>query len=245
MCFSAEASLGAAIVLLPAGAYCIDAAWRKDRRYLLLATVPLLFGLQQLCESIVWVGIDHGNGRAVRAAALAYLGFALAVWPVWIPVSLAAIEKRRSMRAVQGVVAGAGVVFAIVTSLPLASTAGGREPAIVGHSIRYDLSGVSVIHSPWWSVWLAVYLITVSAPMMVSRNHRLRPVGVIVILAAAVSYFAFEQAFASVWCFFAAILSLCIIRVLHLVPEREPGKSATILHPLPSTGWIVFPRIVT
>jgi len=47
MCFSAEASFTAAAVLVPAGAVSMVRAYKTDRRYLPIATLPLLFGLQQ------------------------------------------------------------------------------------------------------------------------------------------------------------------------------------------------------
>ena len=45
MCLSAEVSFIAAAGLIPAGALSMRQAWRGDRRYLPLATLPLLFGL--------------------------------------------------------------------------------------------------------------------------------------------------------------------------------------------------------
>src|SRR6187200_2709119 len=105
MCFSAEASLAAAAVLVPAGGYATAVAWRRDRRYLPVAVTPLLFGAQQVCEAGVWLWLERGG--PVRPAALAFLFFAFAVWPFWIPLSAAAIEprgpKRRALLAAAGV----------------------------------------------------------------------------------------------------------------------------------------------
>ncbi|WP_020473681.1 DUF6629 family protein [Zavarzinella formosa] len=61
MCFSPEASLSAGLVLLPAEACALSLAERIDRRYLPLAAIPLIFGIQQLCEAVAWVGIRRGN----------------------------------------------------------------------------------------------------------------------------------------------------------------------------------------
>lgn len=80
MCFSAEAS--AAVVLLPVGGYCLATAWRKNRAYLPLAAVPLLFGLQHVYETCVWRALDHGDAAGARVPSAAFLFFALAAWPV-------------------------------------------------------------------------------------------------------------------------------------------------------------------
>ena len=54
MCFSAEASFAAAAVLLPAGGVAMQRAARRNLNYLPIATLPLLFGLQQFSEGTVF-----------------------------------------------------------------------------------------------------------------------------------------------------------------------------------------------
>jgi hypothetical protein len=224
MCFSAEASAGVAAAVLPVGGYCLAAAWRKDRAYLLLAAVPLLFGLQQVCEARVWDGLDRGDPELARLPALAFLFFALAVWPVWIPAAVAAIERPGRKRRAFVALAATGVLFGLVYYLPAAADGRGLSPAIVGHSIRYDFAAVPAANSRWWWVGPAAYLATVCGPLLASRDRRLRPLGVAVVASAAVSGALFEAGFTSVWCFLAAALSLYLAYVLHRLPERpEPG----------------------
>src|SRR5438552_1195658 len=114
MCFSADASLGAAVVLLPVGGYCAAAALHKDRAYFALAITPALFGLQQLGEAAVWLGLDRHDPALARAGSEWFLLFALAVWPVWIPLAAAAIEPRAGQRWVFGILAGVGLVLGSV-----------------------------------------------------------------------------------------------------------------------------------
>ena len=83
MCFSANVSLGAAVVLLPVGGYCTAAAVYKDRAYLPLAVSPLLFGMQQMGEAVVWLAIEHDDPALARAGSRWFLLFALVVWPAW------------------------------------------------------------------------------------------------------------------------------------------------------------------
>ena len=68
MCLSAEVSFIAAAGLIPAGALSMRQAWRGDRRYLPLATLPLLFGLQQLAEGILQVPAPPHAIHAARPA---------------------------------------------------------------------------------------------------------------------------------------------------------------------------------
>jgi hypothetical protein len=222
MCFSAEASFGVAVALLPAGGYCLAEAWRKDWAYLPLAAVPLLFGLQQVCEARVWDGLGRGGPEAARVPSLAFLFFALAVWPVWIPLAAAVIEPRGWHRLALAVLAGAGVLFGVVYYLPVAADGGrGLNPAVVGHFLRYDFSAVPAARSTWWWVWPVLYLAAVCGPLLASRDRRLRPLGAAGALAAAFAYALFEDAFASVGCFFAAA-SVYLAYVVYRLPEPPP-----------------------
>ncbi len=224
MCFSAGASLGVAVALLPAGGYCVEAAWRKDRRYLPLGAVPVLFGMQQLCEARVWSALDLGDPDLARVPSLAFLFFALFLWPAWVPLAAAAIEPRGWKRRAFVVLAGVGAAVGAAYYLPVAAD-GGRSlnPTVLGHSVRYDFSHVPAADG--WA-WPALYLAAVCVPLLAARDRHLRPLGLGVVAAAAVSYALFEHAFASVWCFFAAALSAYLAHVLYAVPG-PPGRVTT------------------
>ncbi|MCP9787953.1 hypothetical protein KBY99_03030 [Cyanobium sp. Maggiore-St4-Cus] len=87
MCFSAAASFSSAALLVPLGIAAVARSWRDHRRELLpLALMPVGFGLQQGLEGVVWLGLNHGPAAPLlKGGALAYLFFALALWPIWIP----------------------------------------------------------------------------------------------------------------------------------------------------------------
>ena len=93
MCLSAEASFIAAAGLIPAGALSMARAYRTDRRYIPIAALPLLFGLQQAFEGMVWMA--NGNAILVERYSLAYMFFSWMVWPVWVPVSVYFLETER------------------------------------------------------------------------------------------------------------------------------------------------------
>jgi hypothetical protein len=111
--------------------------------------------------------------------------------------------------------------------LPLAAGGALADPRVVGHSLRYDFSAVPAVHvGPAW-VWPVVYLVTVCGPLLASRDRSLRPLGALVAVAAAVAYAAFREAFASVWCFLAAALSVYLAYALYRLPEPPPGYPRT------------------
>jgi len=231
MCFSADASLGAAVVLLPVGGYCAATAIYKDRAYLPLAVTPLLFGVQQLGEAVTWLGLDNNDPGLARAGSRWFLLFALAVWPAWVPLAAAAVEPPGARRWAFRALAVVGLALGVVYYLPLATGDALAAPQVVGHSLRYDFSAIPAVQAaPGW-MWPAAYLVTVCGPLLGSRDDRLRPLGALVAVAAALAYLAFREAFASVWCFLAAALSVYLAHVLGHFPEsklRTPGARAAL-----------------
>jgi hypothetical protein len=162
----------------------------------------------------------------IQASSLSYLFFALAVWPVWVPLAVAWVEgpgwRQRTM-ATLGVL---GVLFGALYYLPLV-WGGMLDPTVVGHSIHYDFSALPATDLVQQWVWPVLYLGSVAAPLLVSRDHRLRVLGIGAILSAALTFAAFEYAFASVWCFFAAALSGFITFVMIRLPCPTVGIADT------------------
>jgi hypothetical protein len=61
-------------------------------------------------------------------------------------------------------------------------------------------------------------MIAVCVPLLTSRDFRLRVLGGSITVSAVVTHAVFWYAFISVWCFFAAILSLHICYILYRLP---------------------------
>jgi len=226
VCYSAEASLATGILLLPVGTYCVLAAFRKNIGYLPLAATPLLFGIQQVCEAGVWVGLQRNDPSLVKASAIAFLFFALAFWPGWMPLTAAGVEFRSRTRRWPLVVAGV-VGLTLGGARYIAAVIHYDEWLVVEiavHSIRYDLSKVPPTDAVASVVWQGLYLALVSLPLVVSHERRLRPIGILVAASAVVAILAFRYAFGSVWCFFAALLSFFISYVLYRLPPAPTSR---------------------
>ena len=140
MCFSAEASFGSAVVLVPAGIYCLRRAIPMNPSFIPLATVPIVFGVQQFCEGLVWVGLDQGRAVLVGAASWCFLFFSLAFWPFWIPFGAMCIEPRRGRKLLLGGVALVGMTGGLALYLPLVVNHDLVSTRVGHHSIQYDLA---------------------------------------------------------------------------------------------------------
>jgi hypothetical protein len=95
MCVSASTSFAAGSVLVPAGAYCLWEAARKDPRYLALAALPVIFGLEQFAEGAVWRVLGSGGVKPHSVSFETFLFFAPAFWPFWLPFSMAWVVPHR------------------------------------------------------------------------------------------------------------------------------------------------------
>jgi hypothetical protein len=232
MCFSAEASFTAAAVLLPVGGYCVQSAWRKRRSYLGLAALPLFFGVQQICEGFVWMGLNREDAQLVRQASLGFLFFALGFWPFWVPFSAFLIEERPGRKALIGVLALLSLVWMFGLYGPVAAAPERwLTTKVVHHSIYYDYFGLPLYHYFSPTVLRLLYLATIAVPFAIGSNRDGAAFGMVLVASAVFSYFAYAHAFVSVWCFFAAVLSAYLAYVFYTLGPAAVPESPALDHP--------------
>lgn len=208
MCFSAEASFGLSAVLLPAGAYCVRSAVAQDRRLLGLAALPLVFGVQQFCEGWVWTGLGRDDLHLARTAAIPFLYFALAFWPFWVPLYALLMNGDPRKRWVLAVLTALGFVGGLLLYIPVVLHPDLLVVTVRHHSVSYDITHSAVYRLMPVAWWQGLYLAVVALPVILAPARGFTLFGVMLIAAAVVSHAFYWYAFASVWCFFAAVLSL-------------------------------------
>lgn len=169
-----------------------------------LAAIPLLFAAQQAAEGVVWLAMGNSDQALFSQFAVSiFLGFALIIWPIWVPFSLQRVEHDPNRRRVLTVLVCAGVAVAAYATLLL--TRWHPLPQIAGHSIRYVYSAGPDAFAP--GVYLAAYAIPAVAPFFVSSASLMRTIGTALVASLALTFIVERDALTSVWCFFAAILS--------------------------------------
>jgi hypothetical protein len=225
MCFSAEASFTVGAVLVPAGVYCLQAAARKQPRLLPLAVVPVIFGLQQISEGFVWLGLARQDALLTRRAALVFLLPAMAGWPFWIPFLTWVKETHPFRKRILLLLTGCSTAWFWFLYVPLLV---GPETLLTAqihhHSIDYKLGDIPVSRHLQPGLVQFLYLLTVGAPFLIgSEKWGLVPTFLLTISALAASIL-FQHAFVSVWCFFAAGLAVFLVSVFYRLPQR-PGFS--------------------
>lgn len=220
MCLSAPVSFTAAALLIPAGGFTVFQAWRLDRRYAPLAALPVLLGLQQLAEGMIWVA---GAGQAMDAAelySLVYMFFAWIAWPVWIPVSVYFLEPPRR-RTPYLVFAIAGGMLGGVQYLPYLAHDGWLQVSLLPHAIRYSDTEIldAIVGRPL--TYLA-YVTLLIAPLLLATDRRVKIFGVLVALVLAITVGFFQWAYISVFCFGGAVVSAYLLWVMRDAAAGRP-----------------------
>ena len=225
MCFSAQASLVAAAVLAPAGVFAMQRAFRFDRRYLALATLPLLFAAQQLFEGLVWISGSQENAELVERYSLAYMFFAWIAWPVWVPVSCYFLE-RGGRRNLFQVFAIAGAMLGSLQYVPYFAHKGWLVTTFLGHAIGYGGTELlDLIASR--EVTYSIYVTVVIGPLLLSSDAKARVFGVLVAIVLLVTYLFFAYAYVSVFCFGGALMSLYLFFVMLRKTPSDARLAAT------------------
>ena len=201
MCFSATASFTAGVVLLGVGVLTLRAARRP--RELPLAAIPLLFAIQQLTEGVIWLTFSHETPLLNTVMTHVYSFFSHVLWPVLVPVAVLLVEPpgwRRTTLATTcaaGLAVGAYLLYNLAT-LPVIARPTGQHIEYV--SPHFFAAAV-----------MSLYLLSTCVGPILSSHRMVRLFGVLALLSFASVYYFYAAWFISVWCFFAALLSITIL----------------------------------
>ncbi len=209
MCFSVEADLVAGIALLPVGVMTLREV--RHVREVPFAVLPLLFAAHQLVEALVWAGVEGDVSSGVQqAAVLAYLLFALPVLPTLVPLAVLLLEPRGARLRVAPFVALGVVVSAVLAAAVLQGPVGVHvHPQALVYSTGLEHDGV----------WTVLYIVAVIGPSVLSGYPSVVAFGLLNLVGLTVVAIVYTEAFASLWCVYAALTSVLIW--LHMVRRRH------------------------
>ncbi len=200
MCFSATASFVAGSTLSVIGATTIRMTSRRAE--IPFAMIPLLFGVQQLTEGMIWLSFRGESHLPNAALTLVYSLFSHVLWPIFIPLAVGLLEtdplRKKAVAACQlaGAVVGLYLLYVIV-QFPVTSR-------VLDNHIAYE--------SPHFYrlPLMFLYLTATCASGIFSSNKVIQVFGALTLATFLAAYAIHAATFFSVWCFFAAILSLMI-----------------------------------
>lgn len=207
MCFSSTASFAASAILTGAGVLAFRAVQRPGQRA--LAAIPWIFAAQQFIEGWLWLGLTApGPVTWLVPATYAYLMFSQVFWPIWVPFAMLGAEEDRVRRIWLRRIIGIGVVVAAYHAWAIFSSA--PQATIDGHHVHYTVA------YPWHGSFAAsvLYAIATVFAVFLSSGARMWVLGLVLFVSWAVAAAFFPGNVISVWCYFAALISVLIIRLL-------------------------------
>jgi hypothetical protein len=222
MCFSASVSYSATAVLVTTGLYAVRQARRLPVPYWMWAAIPVFFGIQQAFEGLVWQMLDAGDAGAAVPYALGFHFFSHFLWLWWLPLCSYLVEPGKIRKRVIGGCALFGAFAGTLVYSVMLFHPEWMSVAVRGHSIYYSFSVPyrSSIHLPITPA--ALYALTVLVPLLLSSHKQIRIFGVLVALSMLLASETYSAAYVSVWCFFAAVLSLYLVYMIrHFVAESK------------------------
>lgn len=209
MCFSASASFGVSAVLLVGGIVALKKV--KDPSQRAFAAIPLIFSIQQLSEGFLWLSFQYESFAFVHdLTSYFFLTIAQVVWPTWVAMAVWSMEENPNRRKI---LAGL-LILGILDSLFLAFCLFyfKVDTLIRDHHIFYELHS----RKDYLQYSSVIYLTVTIVPLLISTVPKVYILGLIIAASAAFSRFYFHDYFISVWCFFAAAISIYIIYLLGL-----------------------------
>ncbi len=128
MCFSASASFIAGTSLSGIGVATLRRTETKAERP--FAMIPLLFGIQQLTEGVIWLTFHHDAPLLKQTMTYLYSAFSHVLWPIYVPFAIGLLEaiswRRRTLFAFQaaGIAVGLYLLYFIATGPLVAKSSG-------------------------------------------------------------------------------------------------------------------------
>jgi hypothetical protein len=217
MCFSATASFISGATLTGIGVATIRCVRKKTE--MPLALIPLLFGAQQLTEGVIWLTFGTNALLLRDVMTIVYSIFSHVLWPIYVPLAIGVLEVTRWRKKVififqiAGLVVGLYLAYFIATQKVVAEVVSRH---IIYVSPHFFLPEVMVL-----------YLAATCVSCFFSSVRLVNLFGILISAFFIVAYIVYVNALVSIWCFFAAILSVVIyIQLKHRRFSCSPAPPA-------------------
>ncbi|MFN5032553.1 MAG: DUF6629 family protein [Flavobacteriia bacterium] len=207
MCFSATASFTSSAILCGAGFVAYGQV--KSLNHLPFALIPFFFSAQQFAEGLVWMSFNyHGLFHWRMPAAYFYLLTAQFFWPIFFPFSIWKMEDPGRRKKILFALLLIGIIIGIYLGYRVSSL-----PFLIIESKRH-LVYVTAPNNSWFFKNVSLYAIATLIPPFVSSLRGMPAFGSFIVTSLALSMLFFPESVISIWCYFAAILSLIVILIL-------------------------------
>ena len=141
-------------------------------------------------------------------ATYVFLVFAQVIWPIMIPYCMMKMEKQPQRKKILTLLLGSGIVVSLYLAYCLSF-----YPIIANidcYHIHYE-QYFPILPVKYGGLF---YLIPTVISPIISTNKRLQLLGLILLVSYIVTSIFYKYYLTSVWCYFAAIISLIILSII-------------------------------
>jgi hypothetical protein len=232
MCFSASVSFGAGALLLGTGIYAIKRT--ESTRMLAFASLPVLFGFQQLSEGILWLTFSKPELDSWHQISIySIIIIAQVILPIWVPFAVRLMEPNKIRKKVLSYFMLLGGILSVYTLYCLLS----YEVSALseGRHIRYQLQ------FPHLVLRRGLIVLTAIVPIFLSSLKFMKLLGGVLLGSLILTAIFFVYAILSVWCFFAAILSVMVLVVV-VYNKKNIGKARPDYYITPTRDFTQYTK---
>jgi hypothetical protein len=214
MCFSASASFTAGAVLSIIGVASITKAKHPSHR--LFASIPLLFGIQQIAEGFLWVTLPiHEYEKIQKLFTYIFLFFAQTLWPIWVPFSILLLTPKISRKFSAKLLVACGFVLGIFLFCFLLNF--DVSAKIVEQHIVYYQD-----YPPSFRViGVILYMLATIIPPFFSKIKHMWLLGTTILISYIITAIFYNHYLLSVWCFFSSVISLSIYLIIVEIGKKS------------------------
>jgi hypothetical protein len=215
MCFSAGASFAAGAVIAVAGVATMTKVSKPPQR--LFASIPFLFAIQQIAEGFLWLTLRNPDQVVLqKISTYFFLIPADVLWPILIPLAMILMEENSIRRNIIKIFLYTGILLSIYYSVCMLLFR--INPVIMNCHIYYGGTFPAKLMMPAFLLYVTVTI----APLFISTVKKMYIFGILMFVACVVSAIFYTKNVTSVWCFFAALLSVLIYWILKSNPDTRP-----------------------
>jgi hypothetical protein len=149
-----------------------------------------------------------------------FLLAAVVVWPIIVPLSILKMERSKNKRRLIKIFLITGIFVSLYYSIGLLIY--NVDPEISNHHIKYTNSFPKGLAKPVFIMYLHATL----GPIFLSSVRRMWIFGLLVTLSCIITAIFFREYLTSVWCFFAAFISV----IIYLIVRDGNNESVSNLH---------------
>ncbi|MFD2146190.1 DUF6629 family protein [Mucilaginibacter antarcticus] len=197
----------------------------RHRSQVLFAAIPLIFAVQQISEGVLWLVLPHPELLHFKnGITYFFLIFAQIIWPLWLPVAVLLLEKSKTRKIFQKVLAGIGLLVSCYLTYCLI--------VYPVHAILncYHIDYEQIYPEKFRVAGGLLYIIATIVPPLFSHIKRMWILSLTVFISYIITTAFYDNYVVSVWCFFASVVSLAVYYIMYEVqqsPHEIKAKGRT------------------